>query len=488
VTRSGREWAAAAAIGAAALCLLFPSSAAAARVQVIEQATSLTQGSIEQPNIRQGRGDYVTFVSDGDVTGPGTAHIGRREVYLWSRDSGAAERITDSAGGESYGASRLTDDFRTQNPTIMTFVSTADLDPSVGNSDGNPEIFLWLLGSGEFRQLTDTLAPVVNAAPFPSDTAECILFQSTGDLDNNDGSVTASAPSGFSNADGSAEIFYIDFHDHELREFHITQISDGPAGTTSSFGTVGGYFFPNQCANMVFQSDHDQFGNGSDGINVYDFRRGSALRDQLSLPGDLGAQNIEPRMSGTGVSAGGPSVVFASDGDLLGNGSSGFNIFKFPVIAGSLRQVTGGPTGGHRRPAVSDGSAVVIFESTGEVADPSIRARRGPAGPYNPDGNSEIVRLVGKRTVRPITRTEGCTNDQASIMGNGAGLAFRSDCDLIAGFNPVGQPQLFVYYEVHLGDPLYDAAGCSIADACCSSANGCYEEVVARAYRVPRAR
>ena len=474
--------AARAALGAT-LCLpLLPSMAVAARVHLVEQATHLTQGAIWEPNIRQGRGEYITFVSDGDVMGPGTAHIGRREIYLW--DKGGVQQITHSGARESYDASRVTDEYRTLNPSVVTFVSTADLDPSVGNADGNPEIFLWLLDTGEFRQLTNTLPPVVNAAPYPSDTTECIAFQSTGDLDDNDGSYAPSAPTGFYNDDGSNEVFYIDFHDHEFREFHTTQISDGPAGTTSSTGSVGGYFFPNQCFNLEFQSDYDQIGNGSTGTNVYDFRRGSASRTQLSLPGNLGGNSIEPRISGTGVSAGGPAVVFASDVDLLGNGSHGFQIFKFPVIAGSLRQVTASPTGGNRRPAVSDGSAVVIFASTGEVADPSMPSRRGPDGPYNADGNSEIIRLVGRRVVRPITRSVGCTNDEASIMGNGSGLAFRSDCDLVAGFNPYGQQQVFVYYEIPAA--LFDPATCSIADGCCSTDNGCYEEVVARSYRVPR--
>lgn len=465
-----------------ALGLLAPSIAAAARVHVLEQATHLTQGTIWEPNIRQGRGEYVTFVSDGDVMGPGTAHIGKREVYLWNRSG--TRKITSSPAGESYDASRVTDDYRTLNPAIVTFVSTADLDPSVGNADGNPEIFLWLLETGEFRQLTDTLPPVVNAAPYPSDTTECITFQSNGDLDDNDGSYASSAPTGFYNQDGSTEVFYIDFHDHDFREYHTTQISDGPAGTTSSMASVGGYFFPNQCFNMEYQSDHDQLGNGSTGTNVYDFRRGSASLVQLTLPGNLGASSIEPRISGTGVSAGGPSVVFASDGNLLNNGSVGFQIFKFPVIAGSLRQVTASPTGGNRHPAVSDGSAVVVFSTTGEVADPSRPARRGPDGPYNADGNSEIIRLVGRRVIRPITRSVGCTNDEPSIMGNGSGLAFRSDCDLVAGFNLYGQQQIFVYYDIP--NALFDPASCSIAEGCCSTDNGCYEEVVARSYRVPR--
>jgi hypothetical protein len=481
VIRSDRTTAATCA-ALCALALVAPDRARAARVHVIKQVTNITQGNLWQPNIRQGNGEFLSFVSDGDVLGPGTAHLGRREIYLWSLEDDGIVRLTNSAPGESYDSSRMSDDFRSKRSPMVAFVSTGDLDPSVGNADGNPEIFVWLRAGGIIKQLTDTVAPVVNAQPFPSDSGDCLIFQSTGDLDDNPGSFN-SAPTYFTNEDGSPEVFYIDFHDNEFGEWHTTQISDGPPGTTSELGSAGGYFFPNQCANITYQSDYDQLGNGSNGTNVYDHRKSSALRDQPSEPGNLGGLSIEPRMSGTGVSSGGPSVVFASDVDLRGQGKTGFHIYKFPVHTGILRRLTGNPGGGHRNPKVSDGSTVVIFETTGEPIDNRKPSKRGPDGPHNADGNSEIYRLVGKNVVRPITRTTGCTNDHSSIMGNGRGIGFRSDCDLISGHNPLGLPQAFVYYEVHRGEPLSTAAQCSIAAGCCSTANGCYEEIIGRNYR-----
>ena len=457
--------------------------AEAGRTHVLKQVTRITQGNIWQPNIRQGNGEYLSFVSDGDVLGPGSAHLGRREIYLWTREDDSLQRITNSGMGESYDSSRMTDDFRSKKSPVVAFVSTGDLDPSVGNADGNPEIFLWLRDGGVIKQITDTLPPVVNAEPFPSDTGDCLLFQSTGDLDDNPGSHPKSAPTFFTNADASPEVFYVDFHDNDFAEWHTTQISDGPPGTTSSHGSVGGYFFFNQCANMTYQSDFDQLGNGSDGINVYDHRKPTAIRDQPSLPGNLGGMSLEPRMSGTGVSTGGPGVAFASNLDLKGEGYTGFHIFKYRVLTGLLRPLTKDPLGGHRNPKLSDGSAVVIFETTGEPADPGQKARRGPDGPYNADGNSEIYRFVGSSTIRPITRTTGCTNDHSSIMGNGRGIGFRSDCDLIAGQNPSGLQQAFVYYEVHQREPFHQASDCSIPAGCCSTSNGCYEEVIGRAWR-----
>ncbi|HYC54433.1 MAG TPA: hypothetical protein VEL28_05805 [Candidatus Binatia bacterium] len=463
--------------------LMLPEPARARRVHVIKQVTQLTQGIVERPRIQQVRGELVSFVSDGDVLGPGSAHAGRREVYMWTFADDSLQRATDTAGGESYDASRVTDDFRSKRPPYIAFISTGDLVPGVGNADGNPELFLWTVETGEIRQLTQTLAPVVNALPHPSDTGDCIVFESTGDLDDNDGSYGTSGPSGYSNEDGSREVFYIDFHDNGFDNFHFTQMSDGPVGTTSAHGSVGGYFYFNQCHTLTYQSDHDQLGNGSTGTNVYEFFRQEAITKQVSLPGNLGGTSIEPIMSGAGLSSGGPSVVFASDANLFGFSTSGFQIYKMGTLTGQLRQVTLDPLGGHRRPTVSDGSSAVFFETTGEPADPDRGTKVGPPGPHNADGNSEIVRLTGRNRVHMITRTEGCTNDYATINGNGRAAAFRSDCDLVPGHNLLGQQQVMAYYEVHFREFLFKPEDCSILQGCCSTANGCYEEVLGRSYK-----
>ncbi|HYB97711.1 MAG TPA: hypothetical protein VEC57_01120 [Candidatus Limnocylindrales bacterium] len=469
-----------------AASILWPEQGLARRVHVIKQVTQLTQGIVERPRIQQVRGELVSFVSDGDVLGPGSAHLGQREVYLWTFATDALQRATTTPGGESYDASRVTDDFRSKRQPYIAFISTGDLVPGVGNADGNPELFLWAVETGEIRQLTQTSAPVVNALPHPSDTGDCIVFESTGDLDNNDGGFGTSGPSGYSNMDGSQEVFYLDFRDNGFDNYHFTQMSNGPAGTTSSHGSVGGYFYFNQCHTLTYQSDHDQLGNGSTGTNVYEFFRQEALTKQVSLPNNLGGASIEPIMSGAGLATGGPSVVFASDANLFDNGSSGFHIYKMATLTGLLRQVTGDPAGGHRRPTVSDGSSAVFFETTGEPSDVERGTKIGPPGPHNADGNSEIVRFTGRNRVHWITRTQGCTNDYATINGNGRAAAFRTDCELVPGFNVLGQQQVMAYYEVHFREFLYQPEDCSLLQRCCSTANGCYEEVMARAYKVPR--
>lgn len=472
-------------ISVATLILCAPPARAEV-THVLKQVTSLTQGRIEQPEIRQMDGNFVVFVSDGDVMGPGTAHLGQREVYLWSRATDSVTQVTHTIGGESYDASRVTDDYGTHRGAVIAFVSTGNLDPAGTNADANPEVFLWRMDTGEFRQLTDTAPGIVNAEPVPSDTGSCILFQSSGDLDNNDGSFEKSTATGFKNADGSLEVFYLDFHDLTFADFHVTQISNGPAGTTSSHGSAGGYFFSLECSNQTYQSDHDQLGEGISGINVYEHRKRELERERLSVGGIDGGSSIDPRMAGTGLVTGGPSVVFSSDADLAHNGSTGFQIYKRAIHTCRQAQLTADPGGGHTHPSISDGSRTVVFESTGEAADPGKPSRRGPDGPHNADGNSEIVRIMGRHKVHVLTRTTGCTNDQASIMGNGRGVAFRSDCDLIAGNNSAGVAQVFAYYEAYIRETYSTPADCLISDACCSTANGCYELIVASARRMPR--
>ncbi|MBI5503463.1 MAG: hypothetical protein HY899_01570 [Deltaproteobacteria bacterium] len=470
---------------ASAMLVVTAAQARAEVTHVLKQVTALTVGRIEEPNIRQMDGDYITFVSDGDVMGPGTEHLGQREVYLWSRQGDSVTQVTHTIGGESYDASRVTDDYGTKRAPAIVFVSTGDLDPAGGNADGNPEVFVWQMDTGAFLQLTDTPPGVVNAAPVPSDTGSCVLFQSSGDLDDNDGSFEKSVATGFENADGSLEMFYLDFHDLTFEDFHVTQISNGPAGTTSSHGSAGGYFFALECSNQTYQSDYDQLGEGISGVNVYEHRKRELKRERLSVGAVAGGASIEPRMAGTGLVTGGPSVVFSSNADLRHNGSTGFHIYKSAIHTQRQAQLTADPGGVHTRPSISDGSRTVVFESTGEAADPAKSSRRGPDGPHNADGNSEIVRIMGRHKVQMVTRTTGCNNDQASIMGNGRGVAFRSDCDLIAGENALGAAQVFAYYEAYVRETYSAPADCSIADACCSTANGCYELTLGTAPRIP---
>lgn len=452
-------------------------------VGTLRQVTSFTQGDLSTLGVSSQLADFVTFTSNADVEGPGTAP-GHREVYLYDVANDTVSRLTTTAGGESYDATRLGDEG--DRGRYLAFISTGDLDPTVGNADANPELFFWDLSSGGIFQITNTQPPVVNAEPFISDSGKCVTLHSNGDIHSNDGSDPAAPDSGFSNPDGGVEAFIYEIKDNEdLRAGHFTQMSNGPAGTTSSHTTVGGYIFPRQCGTAAFQSDHDQLGIGAPGTNVYIFDRSTAtLEPGMPMPGDPGL-SINPSATAASRVARGPFVVLQSNVDILGNGSSGFEIFRYRALHPKFAQYTFSPTGASENPVMSDGGGFLAFQSTAELLDPD--PRKNPGTPYNADGNREIFLMKGRRKVQQITQSTGCENTIPSIHGYlGRVIAFRSTCDLVPGHNPGGLPQLFLYSDVERDDTITLAA-CTLANGCCQE-GGCYTRVYGAMRDVPRPR
>lgn len=464
---------------------MMPGAARAhGNVPVLIQATHNTVGEIEDPSIRSQAGNSIVFVSDGDVLGPGTAP-GHREVYLYSAASGAIARLTHTTDGESYDASRETDSLLDGLPGVVTFLSTGDLDPTIGNADHNPEVFLHFLETGATIQVTNTVAPIVNAEPYTSDSGRCVVFRSNADLNDNDGSDVGNPGTGFSNADGSDEVFNLGFGDLDFSrdQWVTTQVSNGPAGTTSSHPVVGGYIFSRQCRSTAYQSDHDQIGNGSSGSHIYNYTRTTAVTEQLSKPG--AGINRNPAMSSASNFARGPFVVYESDMDPIDNGSDVFEMYRFRLFKNELWQYTfadrDSSSGG-----VSDGGGRTVFQSTADLIDPARPLRNGEVPPLNSDGNSEIFHTIRKHQITQVTRTEGCDNTMPTIRDIGDAIAFRSTCDLIPGHNAAGVPQVFYYVLVKGKDALATAAGCSVVDGCCNVANGCLINLFGRKIGPPR--
>jgi len=368
----------------------------------------------------------------------------------------------------------------------VAFVSSADLDPSVGNADHNPEIFLWEVVSGAFRQLTNTLPPVVNREPYPSDSAKCIVFSSNGDLDNNDGSDAANNPgTGFRNPDGGFEVFMYSRLSEEAfpGTGNFTQVSNAPsAAYESGAPVVGGYWFGRQCQTTAYVSDYDQLSLGRTGRKIFEYDRNSGRTLDLLAPKEIpggivdGGDYLHPSISSASQFARGPFIVFQTDADLWRNASSGFEMFRYRVFHPRMTQYTDVLVGDVERPEISDGGGIIAFQSTGEILNVERDARIGGAPPFNADGNSEIFRLDGRKRVSQVTTSEGCENTLPSLRDDGTTIAFRSTCDLV-GLNPGGLPQVFLYRLVESDDPLSREVGCRIEDGCCNEANGCYQPI-----------
>jgi hypothetical protein len=86
--------------------------------------------------IRSQQGDSIVFVSNGNVTGPAPGH---REVYYYNVATGVITRATTTVAGESYDASRETDEIDTGRPLLFAFVSTGNLDRASATPTTTPK-------------------------------------------------------------------------------------------------------------------------------------------------------------------------------------------------------------------------------------------------------------------------------------------------------------------------------------------------------------
>jgi hypothetical protein len=450
---------------------------------VMRQLTNLTTGTIESVKVRSQNADHIAFVSTGDVMGPGTQTT-ERQIYLWKEQpdgSGVISRVTNQPGCESYDIARPTDTVVSDRPEVIAFVSTCDFDASVGNADGNPEIFLYQTDLGLFHQITNTVAPIVNAEPYTSDSGRCLVFTSNGDLDDNDPGHPFHDPAhvgpGFSNPDGSREIFLygkLDFSPQYPYATVFTQLSNGPAGTTSSHPVINGYYFPRQCQTTAFQSDHDQVGQGLTGQGIYIYKMPkNALEPITATEIPMGFPDgiyRSPNISAASPFARGPHIVFESEPDLWRNESSGTNIFNWRDFHPRMSQFTNIGAGFEvKDPEVGDGGGVMSMHSNGELLHPEHAARTGELPPFNPDGNHEVFMLEGRRTVLQITQTSGCSNRHTSLSDDGSRMAFLSDCALLDNGNPGGVTQIYMRQLERHDHPLLVPGACEEADGCCIS-------------------
>ena len=94
-------------------------------------------------------GRWVAFISNCDHTGGNPD--ANWEVFLWDLLTPSITQVTDSAGAAGHGNDSVD---LTGDGSVLTFVSNADYDPGVDNSDENFEVFLTT--GGTITQLTDT--------------------------------------------------------------------------------------------------------------------------------------------------------------------------------------------------------------------------------------------------------------------------------------------------------------------------------------------
>jgi hypothetical protein len=417
------------------------------------------------------------------VMGPGT-QTAERQIYIWKEQpdgTGAITRVTNQPGCESYDVARPTDMIQSDRPEVIAFVSTCNFDLSVGNADGNPEIFFYEVENNIFHQITNTVAPVVNLQPYTSDSGRCLVFASTGDLDNNepghphyDGEHTGP---GFSNPDGSQEVFLYGKLDDAIDYPYtavFTQVSDGPVGTVSGHPVINGYYFPRQCQTLAYESTHDQIGQGLTGQGIYVYKMpANGLEPVVAAEIPMGFPDgiyRSPNISAASPFARGPHIIFEAEPDLWRNQSGGTNIFDWRDFHPRMTQFTNIGDGFEvKDPEVGDGGGIMSMHANGEMLHPEREATTGELPPFNPDGNHEVFMLDGRKTVLQITQTSGCNNRHTSLSDDGDRMAFLSDCAILNNGNPGGVTQIFMRQLERHDHILLQPGNCLEAEDCCIS-------------------
>ena len=130
---------------------------------------------------------------------------------------------------------------------LLAFISTRDLVPSVGNTDGNPELFFNTIGSTTFTQGTNTKDAVIGVG---------LVFQSNPSL-SADGSVVSFISSAnllTTNADGNAEIFFAKVAGGALDKDSLKQVTRTLNGPTNANVASPGRRLSRNGALIAFES------------------------------------------------------------------------------------------------------------------------------------------------------------------------------------------------------------------------------------------
>jgi cysteine-rich repeat protein len=301
------------------------------------------------------RGRAVIFESALDPTG-GNGD-GSREVFRWDRKAfgkespTATRQLSSSALDTQRGAPGL-------SGRRVLMESAADF--AGQNADGNAEIFLLDVKADAWTQVTVS-SGADNRRPAVGSSGRHIVFDSTGDLDND-------PESSFSNADGNREVFLARLTSKGIR---IRQLTNTQSPVENRAG--GGLGQIRKVA--VFSSNGDLVpGGNTDGnrevflwVNgqirqVTDSTAGSCEAGCSGDPGCLlNCGNLNPV-----VDRFGRRVAFESTADLDDDGATNRRVYLYETKTGNLLRLSRSRFGENRVPRISNGR-FVVWESTADL-------------------------------------------------------------------------------------------------------------------------
>ena len=268
---------------------------------------------------------------------------GSQDVVRWGRkvfEKGGAPltAVSTGSGGDLY-------DLPVPSLSLKQVVMESNANPTGGNPDGNTEIFVYQPRSGEWLQLTDTVAPVQNHRP-TTVKGKAILFDSNGDL-HSDPTVPAA-----SNQDGNREIFLARIRGKGLT---IRQLTNTLAPAESVSGSMD-----NKASILVFTSSADLVGQNADGNReIFSWGKRTGAFEQLTH--STGGENVNPSISLTQR-----FVVFESTADLTGSGATNRRIFQFDRAKGTLTLLSRSRFGTNQSPRIRK-RRFVVWESASDL-------------------------------------------------------------------------------------------------------------------------
>lgn len=318
------------------------------------QVTNTTGFSFTCAPAISGDGGWVAFTTTANLTGANAD--GNAELFRYNTATGSLTQVTDTTGGSF---------FANQSPTLsgdgsrIAFTSTRDLVPTVGNADGNAELFLWTAGTGTFTQATNTTGGDSTAVLGPAISADGnrVAFLSTRDV----------VPG--QNTDGSSDYFLYD-----VGAGSFTQLTAIP-------GPGGIFSLPKVDADgsrVVFSTSADLTGRNADGSQEVFLWDGATGLSQVT-------DTVDTDSVASAISADGTRIALSSTADLTGTGKNADGnqeVFLYNTATGTTTQVTdtsgADPTAvWSDAPAMSaDGTSLAVLSTadltgTGKNADGS---------------------------------------------------------------------------------------------------------------------
>ncbi len=310
-------------------------------------AASGTQS--EAPFVQGEAARWVAFHSSSDLLGTGSSG---REIFLFDNaPPRSLSQITNCAVGESGNPSTVA------NGKTIVFDSTSDLAAPLSRRCRSElprrQVFRAVRRQTgiEFTQLTNTNADC--RRPRISMDGHKIAFECTGDL--------------LQNGSSGTHIFLwrrreiCDFRNRPMcnRSLQLT-----PVGASGESGHV---VFNAQGNLLAFNSNMpiDGWSNGFQQLWLWEIVQAAPFPAPVRLTNGMG-DSIKPSMNEDGR-----LVAFQSQADLLGNGSTGWEIFLLDRQTGRLRQLTNGPWDS-TDPSLGSAGRYLVYVSSTDGSGPHL--------------------------------------------------------------------------------------------------------------------